>query len=1394
MITLGCDVEMVTLTALLTVYIWIQAQLASGQHTCPSTPRRSSDFNVEYFLPYFQTDKPIQNIAVNWDLPPTEVYVGYQNAIVAINDSMKKVWELKTGPLGSPGCQTCQVCDIETDPEDPVDTDNEVLVLDPAGYELPYLYICGSTHHGICYFIDTSYGQPEPKCLYRKLSNSQGRCPDCLASPLGTKATIVEQGRTSLFFVAASINGKVAQTYPRRSLSVMRPLSTEDGFHMVMDGLTVLPHLRDSYSIDYIYSFSTKEYVYFLSLQRANPFKSNSAFQTHLGRLPILTTEVWNYREVVLECRYTPKRRRKQAEALRYIVYNGLQAAHFGKAGKDLAKELWLDEKEDILYGVFAEVNVNGKPLKNSAFCVFPLSHINQAIEEGVEDCCKFATEQLSRGLCHFQACESCPHETAEGNHTCQNKPTLVSNSHYKVDLFNSQMKGVLFTSVLVTTVGNHTVGHIGTSDGRILQAILTLHRPFVFTNYSLGKVGVSRTSAVYSDDFLLFVAGNKMFRVPSTGPGCAHFLTCPMCLTAPDFMNCGWCSGSCSRRHECTSQWNKDSCAPVVTKFFPKTAPAGGETEVTLCGSEFQSPLRPAIINGKTHIITVSSGTLCNVLPEKSKSDSLVCKIHEKIPNQNLNITLEVHEGQVEGQYSIEGSAQMHGFSFVEPYITEIKPDFGPMFGGTAVTITGKYLNSGIKREVLFGDNKCKIQSVSEGTGIFCSIICLTAAAESYGEVPVKVLIDGLQVASAKQFFYKENPVITSMFPNCSFHSGSRLVIEGRNLDSAHKTVVQYTLKDFHMPPLQQTCNGTGNNTHMECQAPAFPEEVPEKKFGECGGEISIHMDGKNYLFKRCFNYHPDGYVIPFENDDNALLLNPGDTEVSMHHNNLHQVRLCMNITMSVGKEECKAKVLANELTCRISKSLVIPSEGLTVRVSVNGEVYDVGTVIIANSSNNPSVIAGIVLGVLAALVVGAGLALIVMIHLRKNKKAKIENQLSTAFSRSRMESRLETPTGDYRRDLSIQTSGSGGIAFQGLLYSASYDHLAVPLMSHDSISMVSLSSRLLEEVKAVLIPAKMLRVEENQIIGKGHFGTVYHGYLIDSNKEERHCAVKSLNRITDVDEVDQFLREGIIMKGFNHPNILSLLGIMLPKEGLPLVVLPYMKHGDVRHFIRSEHRNPTVKDLIGFGLQVAKGMEYLAQKKFVHRDLAARNCMLDETFTVKVADFGMARDVYDKEYYSVQNRTRAMLPVKWMAIESLQTQKFTTKSDVWSYGILMWELLTRGASPYPDVDPYDITHYLLKGRRLAQPQYCPDTLYSVMLACWNPEPECRPNFQSLVTEVDHILSGLEGEHYINLKVTYVNLDQPRPYPSLTVPVDEAEASDLDSDSSCVSLEKTPQ
>ncbi|CAJ1050607.1 macrophage-stimulating protein receptor-like [Xyrichtys novacula] len=960
---------MVTWAALLTVCIWIQTQTASGQHKCPSTSRTQVDYSVKYPLPYFQTDKPIQNIAVNTIPDQPEVYVASQNVIEGVNFTLGKIWEVKTGPVGSADCETCQACDIETEPEAPVDTDNEVLIMDFAVYPFPYLYTCGSTLHGICHFMEIDSSKPVPKCLYKRGNNSPTFCPDCVASPLGTTVTIVEQAFISLFFVAASVNSEVAQRYPRRSISAMRQFSTEDGFEVVSKGLTVLPSLQDSYKIEYIYSFSSKDYVYFLSLQRENPSRSNSAFQTRLGRLPVATPEVWMYREVVLECKYDPKRRRRRRDVSKDIVYNGLQAAHLGKAAKKLADELRVSETEDILYGVFAEMNESGEPQRSSALCAFPLTRVDHVIDVGVEACCKSGPEQLSRGLCHFQPCESCPHESSEGNVTCTAKPTLVSKPYNRLDFFNRQMSDVLFTSVLVTTIGDQTIGHIGTSDGQILQVILSMNTPIVFANYSLDGSAVSRTAAVYSEDSLLFVVGNKMFKVPSAGPGCAHFTTCSKCLTAPLFMNCGWCSGTCLRQHECSSQWNKNSCAPVITEFFPKTAPAG------------------AVASSDTHIISVSNGTFCTVLPERSSSKKLVCRTKEISPNNNLTITLYVQEREGQSRYSIDGTAEMSGFSVVEPSITEIRPDFGPVFGGTTVTLTGRYLDSGIKREVFFADKKCNIQNVSTGNGGLSSIVCTTASAAGVGTVPVKVIIDKFEVETTKTFLYKENPVITKVDPLCSFQGGSKMVVQGQNLDSAHKTVIQYTSKSSHVQPYQRVCSGTKNATHMVCWAPAFPEEMPEDKSET--GEISIHMDGKRIFLRKRFDYHPNVKVIPFENDDHLLPLKPGETEVSLHHSKLNTVSTCMKIIMTIGGVNCNAQVLLNELTCRVPKGLVIPSEGLPVKVSVNGEVYDVGTVVNSDTSQT-SVIIGIVLGILAALVAGAGLALVVMINLRKKKRGK--------------------------------------------------------------------------------------------------------------------------------------------------------------------------------------------------------------------------------------------------------------------------------------------------------------------------------------------------------------------------------------------------------------------
>ncbi|KAL7843711.1 hypothetical protein AOLI_G00252230 [Acnodon oligacanthus] len=1370
---------MVHWTTPLVTCVWVQAMVMVTSDTCPSTTLVAVNFSISYPMPFFQTRNPIQNIAIN----PVyhEIYLASQNLIEAVNSTLGKVWELCTGPVGSPECKLCNLCDIEKDPL-PEDTDNEVLLLDTY---LMYLYSCGSSQYGVCYFHQLNEnGQPlgPSKCLFRKEFNSPAFCPDCIASPLGTKVSMVEEGQTVYFYVAATVNDSVTQRYGRKSVSVRRPLATEDGFHPDFQGLTVLPKLRRAYSIEYVYSFSTADFVYFLSVQREKADQDSSPYQTRLGRLPRHEWETRRYREVVLECRFEPKRRRRRNanEAFKDIVYNVVQAAHFGKAGRELADELGAEEEDDILYGVFAVTDDSGVPEHDSALCAFSMDSVNSFIDKGVEDCCKSGPEQLSRGLCHFQPCESCPHESMEHNASCRDQPTLVAQPYYRVDLFNRQMRDTLLTSLLVTRIENKTLAHIGTADGRLLQLVLRRSSPIIFANYSLVEnQRVSATAAVLPPDHLLFVVGDKMIQVPQRGPGCRHFLTCAACLTAPSFMACGWCSGRCSRKSECAAHWAKQSCPPVITQFFPTTAPFDGQTELTLCGWEFQSPQRPAI-STRTHEVKLGE-TACVVQPAKSNSTLLMCKIRSAASEplfRPVNLTARVHEGRVEGPYSIEGKAEMPGFTFVLPNITEVQPDYGPVNGGTRITITGPYLHSGRNRKVTLDGESCPIQRVSVIRGNLSSIVCLSQPVTEVKDVVLQVYIDKSRVDTTRVFRYKETPEILSVLPDCSFDSGSIITIDGKNLDSVYRTIIHFKPKESHLKPVSTECRGKAKPTRMECVTPVFHRDETEE------GELSFDMDGALGLWKQDFSYHPYGRPIPFETEGHILQLYPGFDEVSLHHQKLNLVNSCMKITMTVGGVDCGAKVLDNEITCRIPKNLTIPNEGLPVKITVNGHVHNVGTVTLV--SNHYMV--AVVLGILTALVVGAVLAFITMKHLKKKKTDSLAESRLSHFSHNHSltgNGSVELlPIGDYRRGeipLSTTPAASGAVAFPGLAYASTLDPSLTPLMPPEKISITSFRPELLEEVKDVLIPAAMLNIQQHQIIGKGHFGTVYHGYLTDHKNREIHCAVKSLNRITDVEEVEQFLKEGILMKGFHHSNVLSLLGVLLPDEGLPLVVLPYMKHGDLRHFIRCENRNPTVKDLIGFGLQVAKGMEYLAMKKFVHRDLAARNCMLDESYTVKVADFGMARDVFDKEYYSIQDHRKAKLPVKWMAIESLQTQKFTSKSDVWSFGVLMWELLTRGASPYPEVDPYDVTHYLLRGRRLPQPQYCPDPLFTIMLQCWDPDPERRPSFTTLVSAVTAILSSLEGEHYISLKVTYVNLDQPRPYPALTDSADEYESSDAE-------------
>uniref|UniRef100_A0A914XTE0 Protein kinase domain-containing protein n=1 Tax=Plectus sambesii TaxID=2011161 RepID=A0A914XTE0_9BILA len=261
---------------------------------------------------------------------------------------------------------------------------------------------------------------------------------------------------------------------------------------------------------------------------------------------------------------------------------------------------------------------------------------------------------------------------------------------------------------------------------------------------------------------------------------------------------------------------------------------------------------------------------------------------------------------------------------------------------------------------------------------------------------------------------------------------------------------------------------------------------------------------------------------------------------------------------------------------------------------------------------------------------------------------------------------------------------------------------------------------------------------------VGRGNFGVVNKATYTPANGVERKVACKMLR--PGISGVTEFLKEGLIMENFKHPRVMPLIGISFTTDNFaPIIVTEFMANGDLVKYLRDANNTPTLRQLLNFAVQIAEGMQYLHKCKFIHRDLAARNCMLDGQLQIKIADFGLCRPVSKYESYEPMHRNRDM-PLRWLSIEALEREEFTFKGDVWAYGVVLWELMTRGAIPYTGMQGYMLIDFLKNGQRLERPPYCPAQLYdSVMKKCWQAHPADRPTFADLVVSVPAIISALE-------------------------------------------------
>ncbi|KAM3842506.1 tyrosine-protein kinase CSK-like [Diretmus argenteus] len=248
-------------------------------------------------------------------------------------------------------------------------------------------------------------------------------------------------------------------------------------------------------------------------------------------------------------------------------------------------------------------------------------------------------------------------------------------------------------------------------------------------------------------------------------------------------------------------------------------------------------------------------------------------------------------------------------------------------------------------------------------------------------------------------------------------------------------------------------------------------------------------------------------------------------------------------------------------------------------------------------------------------------------------------------------------------------------------------------------------------------------------QAIGKGEFGDVMVG-----DYRGTKVAVKCIKHDATA---QAFIAEASVMTQLRHDNLVQLLGVILEETGSLFIVTEYMSKGSLVDYLRSRGRTVIGADsLLKFSLDVCEAMEYLEENNFVHRDLAARNVLVSEDNIAKVSDFGLT-----KEASSTQDT--AKLPVKWTSPEALREKKFSTKSDVWSYGILLWEIYSFGRVPYPRIALKDVVPRVEKGYKMESPDGCPEVVYNLMKECWILDAVDRPSFHMLKEKLHHISQG---------------------------------------------------
>lgn len=803
----------------------------------------------------------------------------------------------------------------------------------------------------------------------------------------------------------------------------------------------------------------------------------------------------------------------------------------------------------------------------------------------------------------------------------------------------------------------------------------------------------------------------------------CGPMVTnCGQCLSMDPEYECGWCTkgnAQCSLPSDCSpASWldRQATCPnPQILRFEPSTGPVQGITNISVTGINLGK--------ASSDLEVTVAGVRCTVHPEHYEPS-----IQFQCLTEPANTVKEgVIKVKVNGQYQTKSTSK---FKFVDPVVTSLSPKRGPQSGGTTLTISGEEMNTGTMTTVDIEGSPCRVTMRN-----FSALECVTSQqSANQNEVDVEVNFGNLRKVIPEKFTYVKDPEITMIEPKKTILSGGTTI-------TAMGNQMQYIQNpeffvDLGNKKITARCALQQLTFWLVCQTPQldFPGEnitITSPKEVQYGFRLDGVMTFLN-ISKDIgpMEYFPDPQIEELPpKGDNAKKYAEGEVLVIKGgFATLNSVLKDMSVT--VGGSSCPITSLtesALQCTPPETPKTVDGSGYSTVKVQIGNMNVDAGYMrYYENDDGEKPIAIGIILGVVIPIV--AIIILLAYCVIRRHRKNK--------------------PNQDYIPDVWKETDverGEEEIALNHVSVKADMNG-SIPDDKDTGPYIEEILSKVEDEgvcqnIREFLIHRR--RLDIGDLLGKGNFGVTYkatYSKSDDENPTDVACKTLQGNQ-TGTDSIAQFLQTIAGYRDLQHPSVAPITGGCITVSDDPIVVNPYTQNGDLKSYVRDSNRNLTVLELLEMAVQVAEAMAYLESVHVVHSNLAARNCLVTEQKKVLVSEYGLTKDLFDPEQYLVEDgRTKNL--VKWMAPEVTESLEFNTQSDVWSYGVLLWELLTRGVTPYPDVSNSDLPGYLETGNRMKKPRQCPENIYELMLRCWSQDPSARPTFQQIGEEIQSFIS----------------------------------------------------